>query len=179
MAKLKVPNKIEPNTEITAEEHQENYEEIETVVNNLDGENIADLSLIGGLTAGVVRSSEGLTLTSESKDIPGSKLEITPKVASKLLVVAFFDFQHSEFTQQDGLAQGTLRVDGKDESTTALFGYGESKSGGNSERATVGQGYVVSLSAEAHTLLLRARKVSGDMAANASHTGYLYALFAS
>lgn len=128
-------------------------------------------------TAGVKSASSDLTLGEAFADVAGMKLEITPSVASTLLVVAIFDF---ELSQSGAAAQGSLKLD----SETELTPVGELKSNQAAvERATIAQVYALPLTAGAHTIKGRAKNSEHSVTVNgkciAASTQFLYLLFAS
>lgn len=141
--------------------------QIASVVDDLDA--IAWLSRSVKLDAGIKAASEGLTLTETTQDVPGAKLEITPAVSSKLLVIPIF-----EVTGSAALSfAGTVKLDAAaDEANAARLA--------NTTIGTTTQVYVLSLSAGAHTVKLRAKRTNAEAATvSAPGTRFFHALFAA
>lgn len=128
------------------------------------------------LTAGKIAASEGLALGEAYGDIPGCKLEITPLVASNLLIIATFDFTNS--SEGIGVAEnvGSISVDGAAENASIAR-----QRGVFNGWASVSQSYVIPLTAALHTIKLRAKRASGTVASEAAKagTGFSYVLLAS
>ena len=129
------------------------------------------------LTAGIITPSTSLTLTSSYKDVAGAVLEITPDVASNLLVVAIFDFH---IILGPITCLGTLKVDAiAEESRHAESTVG---SGVGGDRRTVSQVYLIPLSAAAHTIQMRAKGIieaPGSGYVSSEYTQFLHVLTAS
>lgn len=85
-------------------------------------------------------------------DITGAELKITPSVASKLKVTAFFDLE-SNFQ-----CFGAISLDGVDQ-TTYVARMGPTVE--TYERHTVGQVWLLSLTVAAHTIKMRAKGPNG------------------
>ena len=117
-------------------------------------------------TIGIVSSTADLTLTGSFQDIPGTELKITPAVASKLKITAFFDLEGN------ATCQGALNLDGVDQTNVAHMG----PTAETFERHTVGQVWLLSLTAAAHTIKMRAK---GTGTAHHPDTQMLYELVAS
>ena len=119
-------------------------------------------------------TGEIIGLTGAYQDIPGASLAITPAVASKALILATFNFQVGG---SNGVAVGSIKVDeAAEEAQTAQLGTALDIITG-----TVTQAYIVSLSAAAHTIKMRAKRVSGGAGFNALKEGtrMAYLLFAA
>ena len=102
-------------------------------------------------TSGLLQLSETKTLTESLVDMPGLKLEITPEVASILLVTLTATFQIPNST----VARAVLVVDGVEQEDAAEW-IGNSTFGGNFPMAT--QVYRIALTAAAHTIKVQAHK---------------------
>jgi hypothetical protein len=125
-------------------------------------------------TIGVVQASEGFELPEAYKDVPGTTLELTPAVASTLLVVANWHFQ----TAAAGtILSGTMSLNGVDQTPTGLLTVG----GSNAVYQTVPQVYALALPAEKNTIKMRAKSSTKSVVYSlvAANTRYLYAMFAS
>ncbi len=125
-------------------------------------------------TAGQVVCSVNTTVNSASDtDITGATLAITPTVSSKLLVWATFDIGSGALND---VYVGYLDVDGVNQTRSAIL---EATSA--TDRKTVHQSWVVSLTAAAHTVKLQGARASGAGSAtyNANHTGFTYMLIAA
>jgi hypothetical protein len=124
------------------------------------------------LTAGQVVATSTLKLEKGAgyKDVPGATLEITPSVASTLLVIATFELMVEEV---ESIAEGALVSDGK---TFKSAIWGPKTSGAF---ASVSQSYAVSLTAAPHTIKLQARSSGGLSYCFVGATGFLYELIAS
>jgi hypothetical protein len=108
------------------------------------------------LTAGVIAGSTTLSLSGVYQDVPGAMLEITPAVASKLLVTATFQFTAGAGSN----VEGTLSFDGSDQSRAALL----QEIGSSSIAASVSQSYELALTAgEKHTIKMRAVRGGGGI----------------
>lgn len=118
-------------------------------------------------TVGIISSTADLTLSGSFQDIAGTELKITPAVASKLKVTAFFDLEGN------ASCDGCLNLDGVDQ-TAALAHMGPTVE--TFERHTVGQVFLLTLTAAAHTIKMRARGVG---IAHHPNTQALYELVAS
>lgn len=135
------------------------------------------------LTADVKRQSVGpLALEASYKDITGTSFELTPSVASNLIVTATFQFS---FTGGEGSALqqaiGTLNIDGSDQTGVATYkvvGETNLKSFSNIQ-ITVSQSYILALTAIKHTMKLRARKVGTLTIESFENTSLAYILVAS
>ncbi|HUB99264.1 MAG TPA: hypothetical protein VMS11_05515 [Solirubrobacterales bacterium] len=129
-------------------------------------------------TVGYVQANgEYTSLETAYKDVPGAKLEITPPVASKLLVMATFALNVNGGGGVGAGASGTVSLDGVDQSRSAGWGQG-----GETKvwlEIDVSQSYLFSLTAAAHTIKLRAGKASGSTQVDGFNTGFFYMLFAS
>lgn len=133
-------------------------------------------------TIGKVNGSGSvITLTASYADITNAKLEITPAVASTLLMICTFDLSvHANNSATTAQAAGTINVDGADTSSPLADLQELAPATSVVIGGTVSQTYAVALTAAAHTIKLRAKKVSGNEAAcNPGNSGFLYALFAS
>ncbi len=123
-------------------------------------------------TTGLVKATGALTAGVAATLVPGAKLEITPAVASVLLVQAVFDIEVIGST----IASGDIYVDG----ALTEDGQGAVLSAG---RATVAAVSRFSLSAAKHTIELRASVSTGIGGANAvvaaNRTRFTYELFAA
>lgn len=130
-----------------------------------DGIAAALNSLVAG---GVVSASEDLTLKNTTQDVPGAEVNLSPTVASKLLVVANFRVFCSGAT----IFEGFLRVGESDQSQVAYLGET------TTAETMASQIYVVDLAAGTHTVKLRAKapSVSGAPKVRATHSRLLYLL---
>jgi len=128
-------------------------------------------------TAGVVAASEALAVTTSYQDVPGAKLEITPAVASTLLIVATFDFQNPATNGPTLL--GTLKLDSETEEAAVARWKTPSVEG--TTGGVYSQVYALSLSVAAHTIKMRAKREGGisNGETKAVTTRMLYTLFAS
>lgn len=138
-------------------------------------------------TTGVVVPSEQLITTTSYQDLPGAILEITPVVASIILITATFDCILSYSESLGGFEQrilGTIKVDAAAEETnTAFFEANQSAAltGNRSHRATVSQVYRIALTAAKHTIKMRAKQTVGTVTASVQEEGsrFIYQLVAS
>lgn len=121
-------------------------------------------------TAGIVAASEDLTLTTSYQDVPGATLEITPAVASKLLVTAVFAFSESS----SGGASGTVNFNGEDQAIEA-----RANADVSSASDTRAQVYSLDLAVEKNTIKLRAKYLGAKGKALAGSTRFLYQLVAA
>lgn len=132
------------------------------------------------LTAGVVEASESWALTLVYEDAPGASLEITPAVPSLLLVTAVFCFGWENADTQS--AQGTISLDGVDQTSMAVLTNTVPGATGADALTTVPQVYSLSLSAAKHTVKMRARRVAAGPAAGVlfatERTRFIYQLVA-
>jgi hypothetical protein len=120
-------------------------------------------------TVGLITSTKNLTLSGSWQDVPGAELTITPAVASKLKITAFFDLEGNV------TCKGAVSLDGVDQTTsTALMG----PTVETYERHTVGQVWLLSLTAASHTIKLRAWG-SASSTAHFPGTQALYELVAA
>ncbi|HET7443282.1 MAG TPA: hypothetical protein VFJ57_01345 [Solirubrobacterales bacterium] len=129
-------------------------------------------------TVGYAQATAGYTtLESSFKDIPGAKLEITPPVASKLVVIATWALNVNANEGVGAGAQGTVNLDGVDQSRVGSWGQG----GGTKVwlEMDISQTYLFSLSAAAHTIKLRARLGGQTATLNGENSGFFYMLLAS
>lgn len=143
------------------------------------------------LTSGVVAQSEDLALTVAYQEVPGSKLEITPPVASIIKIEVVFDLETTTGGNTGpecnvGEALGILLLDGAEQ-----VGIARTKIQRDGPmyriyvRKTVTQVYRLALTAAKHTILLQAKKVEaggvGGIQGNcyAAGTRYVYDLSAS
>lgn len=125
-------------------------------------------------TVGVKQAEKDLTLTGSYQDITmvGGNLEITPVVASVLLVIPTFDFNVAGVGAH---GNGTVRLDAADQARTAEWGNGGGTDSWQSK--TVSQNYALSLEPGAHTIKMRAKGSGGSLIA--ANTSFLYLLLAS
>jgi hypothetical protein len=126
---------------------------------SVDEDGVATLTSSAVGVGGATGSS--LALTVSAQDVPGTSLTITPTVASKLLVVGTFEFYLNASGPILMNAQGLLSVDGSLQTNVAQFRFSDSDAADHSANATVGQSWVVPLTAAAHTVKLRAALFSG------------------
>lgn len=131
-------------------------------------------------STGVIAATSNLVLTESYQDVPGGKLEITPAVASKIMIVVFFDFF---VALGSGQALGSISLDGgaenaKTANSEAFLPTWTSETG---LRQTVGQVYELSLTAASHTIKMRAKRVVGtsSYAVNKEGSQMLYFLASS
>lgn len=126
-------------------------------------------SELKGFKVGVVSATENLVLSETYADMVGAKLEITPTVSSKMLVVA-------SFTKVEGIGAtlGSLKLDSNATEETAA-------SWGPANNGTASQVYLLSLTAALHTIKLQARRVTGASAATMGAVGtrFIYVLFSA
>lgn len=113
----------------------------------------------------VVCSSASGALAAAPADVPGASVSITPPLAGTLHVTATFDFS---LGVTGDLLAGYLNVDGTDR-TPAVIVQGVS-------RCTASRSWAVPLTAAAHTIKLRAARItgSGTDITNDKHTGFTY-----
>ena len=148
------------NTEILAEDFEAEFDAIAEAFNGL-------------FKPGRVSASGTLALTTSYQDVPGASLSITPAVPSLLLVLATANLELAN-PSSAAEALATLNVDGSDRADkmrlTSIISAG--LAGG-----TFTQGYDVSLSAAAHTVKMRAKRVNAESGAcQEANTGFLYLL---
>lgn len=103
-------------------------------------------------------------------DVTAMSLTVTPVVASTAIVHGVFDFNFNPTTLDDATALGYLSVDGVAEGDLAASRF-YCPSSGQRSRQTVAQTWVLSLTAAAHTLKLRA----GYTRHSASYSGGIQA----
>lgn len=126
-------------------------------------------------TVGMVNASGGLLLTESAVDVPGAVLEITPAVASKLLVVSSFRLM----ARNSGGASGSIWLDGVKSSKECGVSLTGTTTGAASS-VSVPLYEVLTLTAAKHTIKLRAQKEGTvECTLTASGTGFLYVLVAS
>lgn len=102
----------------------------------------------------------------------GANLEITPAVASNLLLVTFSEF---ECTEGAGNGESSYKLDSASESEQrAIFNATASVQG-----ATIAMPYLIALTAEAHTIKFRVRKSGSGKFRLGANSGFLYCLVAS
>jgi hypothetical protein len=132
------------------------------------------------LTAGVKGPSADFNLTNAYQDVPDTAIEITPAVASTLLVVASFNFIFEDVSGQFR-AQGTMSLDGEDQASAANAG--ADSNAAIDEPNTGVMVYALPLSAAKHTIKMRARydvrPGGGNVRLQDAATQYLYLLTAS
>lgn len=134
------------------------------------------------LTSGELKASETKSLGGEEVVIPGTTLNITPAVASILVVEATF-YMRGASTGGGNLraqAHGTVQVDGVARSEVVRY-YADIVAGG-----TIGGSYSrvyrIPLTAAAHAIRLSAIAdglISSEVKVLATDTSYTYELFAS
>jgi hypothetical protein len=132
-------------------------------------------------SAGRVAASGDLTLTTALVDVPSASLAITPVVASKLLVVATWDFDCTNDTPAAGVhtATGDLLLDGVSQGTVDV-GFTNQGTANSEWRDAATRVYSIALTAAAHTVKMQAKKNAALTAfARSADTGFLYALIAS
>ncbi len=116
-----------------------------------------------GTDMGFVAQGSSLSFTEEGfKDVPSLSFEITPKVESKLLVIATFDFRAPVAAVNfNGRFEGTIQVDGGENMSPRAQAYihkdGSGAGGGAHTRS-----YVVTLSAAKHTIKGRVQSITGN-----------------
>jgi hypothetical protein len=132
------------------------------------------------LSVGVVSASgSDLTLTTSYQDVPGASLEITPAVASVLLVHAVFDLGFIAGASAVFEAVGTMKVD-SDAEQARLAVLTVRLVTTESQRASVAQTYAIPLTAAKHTLKLRAKRGAENGAVcYTANTSFSYLLLAS
>lgn len=131
-------------------------------------------------TGGIEEVTASLALTTEFKDLTGASLAIAPAVASILKVTAVFDFVLNDNTGEGVTAYGTLNVDGVDSSAFAVHGVASGLGDNHISDATVVQVYRIPLTAAAHTIKQRAKKVGvGSGECIKVHSNFSYELVAS
>jgi len=123
-------------------------------------------------TVGVKEASGSAALGTSYADVTGVKLEITPAVASNLLVVSVPSFTEV----QEGNVYAVLNVDGVVQSRAAFMG---GAAGGVKQSASPAQAYVISLTAAAHTIKMQAKRENASGSQIGIGSMILYALFAS
>lgn len=110
-----------------------------------------------------VACTSTLTLTGTLQDVPGATATVTAPVAGNLFVTGTFDFTSGAAE----LLQGVLAVDGSDQANVALH------TAVAGHRSTITQTWVVAAARGAHTVKLRASRITGSNAGhqvNALHT---------
>lgn len=144
-------------------------------------------------TIGIKAVEKDLELTTSYQDLVlvGGDLAITPAVESKLLIASAFDLRattgaNSAGENNVGRALGTIRLDTEDQSRAARV---EVQRDGPTYRTyvrnTVVEVYLLTLSAAAHTIKMRAKKeAEGGTDANlakayAAGSAFGYMLFAA
>jgi hypothetical protein len=108
-----------------------------------------------------------LELTGSYGDLPGITQEVTPAVASNIFVVGLFSMM--ELTAGGGIAEGTLKLDATDQLGPTAFG--------TVLNTYTASAWILSLSAEKHTIKLRAKRSGGS--GGKAIGRMLYAYFAS
>ena len=111
-------------------------------------------------TAGVITASGESTLTASYADVSGAKLEITPSVASLLLVTAVFDFEVETVATPGAVVEavGSLKVDSESEQSIGAIFSKKSLGTVDALRNSASQTYALSLTAATHTIKMRAKK---------------------
>lgn len=117
-------------------------------------------------------SADSLELTTSYQDIEGCKLDITPAVSSNLFIVAAFDMQVISESAPELL--GAIKVDAEAERERLARLYAA-----NGTRATTILVDVIALTAAAHTIKLRTKRVGGAGKVWKLGTGFGYLLVAS
>lgn len=130
-------------------------------------------------TVGVKAASSPLVLGESFADISGAKWEVTPNVASVAVIVAVWQAQIT--VGGSATVQGTVRLDATDQTRVASTELLASESITQGPTlAMMTQIYVLALTAEAHTVKLRAKKLAGSAASQVgTDSAFLYALLAS
>jgi hypothetical protein len=118
-------------------------------------------------------ATKALELTTSYQDVTGAVLEITPAVASVLKVTIIADLT---VLGPGGSAQASIKVDSETEDAAVAHLDNDTAA---SLRVTASQIYVVTLSAAAHTIKMRAKKVGGTATANTAQTRIMGELYAS
>lgn len=129
--------------------------------------------------AGLIQASEEKPVENASyADIPGTTLEITPAVASLLIINATWTFSEASGGPTLHL-KGTIRLDSEDQTAAAQIGAIPEGSG---FPHSISMPYVLALSAAKHTIKMRARR-DGGVAPSAKYaagsTRYSYLLLAT
>lgn len=126
-------------------------------------------------TSGIVRAGveKGLVDGAAYVDVPNTELNVTPLVASKLLVLLCFDATASGV---GGGTSGTISVDGADQGPIINWGNGGATE--SWQRQNGFQVYEVDLTAAKHTIKMRAKGTGGNLGVGAN-SSYWWRLAAS
>ena len=146
--------------------------QIKTLAEELDAEKWLSRSV--KLTAGRKISTEGLALSGSLQEIPGLKLEITPAVASTLLIWGTLSLESGSSGKTQ--IKITLNVDGSDiEEGQNVVIIAEN------ERLQIPFSYAPALTAAPHTIKVRAERLVGTAGAirGFGESNFLYQLVAS
>lgn len=142
-------------------------------------------------TCGFQKASADLSLTSTLQDITGTSLSITPDKAAFLLVLATWDFDMtSDGVISSWSATGDLLLDGASQgqvSATHEWRASGSELGPavDQQRLSKVMGYVLPLTAAAHTIKMQGKRGGGSSELGGScwcrqlNTGFLYLLVSS
>lgn len=131
-------------------------------------------------TTGLVAASADLALTEAYQDITGTTLEITPAVASILLVTTVFDIEIHPNAEKAATGIGTLSVDAVDQERVAQKQALIVPTGNAVLRDTVFQQYRLALTAAKHTIKMRCKKTGAEpMKVYKTNTCFMYQLVAS
>lgn len=129
-------------------------------------------------TANVKASSAKVVFTGETQDVPGASLNITPSVASTLLVTTAFNLLINDTEGKGITALGILDVDGVGQEIKVVYtiigGVGDNQV----SQATLSEVYAIPLSAAAHTIKLQVRS-EGTGTGECTDARFLYMLIAS
>lgn len=120
-------------------------------------------------TRGVINANATLALTEAYQTVPGMELNITPEVESKLLII-----MQIGMIELAGSAWGTIKVDAEAENTELCEVGKETQWKGH-------QIYYVTLTAAAHTILMRAKRgiTAGCKTGGAGECKMFYELMAA